>query len=115
MDERAARASKTPDAAIAHGVTLLCCQFSSDLHTKDVMDSLQILLDRSSGDPQFAGMREAAVRLIEARREDQALGGSRFFAARVDLRRTVEAFAWQRFCELYETAISVQPRSKRNG
>jgi hypothetical protein len=113
MDSGAARQSKTPDAAIAHGVTMLCCQFMSDTHTKDVLDGLQMLLDRASSDPAFAGMRDAAVKLIAARREDQAIGGSRFFAVRVEERQTVEEFAWRRFCELYETAIAVVPRAKR--
>lgn len=113
MDNGAPKQSKTPDAAIAYGVTLICCQFMSDTHTRDVLDGLQMLLDRASTDQAFAGMRSAAVRLIAARREDQALGGSRFFAARVEERQAVEEFAWRRFCELYDTAIAVAPRVKR--
>lgn len=113
MTGGAERQSKTPDAAIAYAVTVICCQFASDDHTKDIMDSLQLMLDRSSGDPAFAGVRFAAERLIEARRADLADGGKRFFAVRVEERSAVEAFAWQRFCELFETALSVQPRHKK--
>jgi hypothetical protein len=113
MDKGPERQSKTPDAAIAYAVTVICCQFTSDDHTKDIMDSLQLMLDRSSNDPSFSGVREAALRLIEARRADLADGGRRFFGVRIDERAAVEAFAWRRFCELFETALAVQPRAKR--
>lgn len=111
--DKVSRQSKTPDAAIAYAVTMLCTQFASDEHTKDAMDNLQLMLDRSSQDPAFAGMRSAARRLIAARREDLADGGRRFFAVRIEERATVEAFAWQRFCELFEEALAVKPHHAR--
>jgi hypothetical protein len=111
--DRPARQSKTPDAAIAYAVTMLCTQFSSNDHTKDVMDNLQLLLDRASRDPAFEDMRSAARRLIAARREDLADGGRRFFAVRIEERAAVEAFAWRRFCELFDEARSVAPNHSR--
>lgn len=114
MADARSRQALTPDAAIAYAVTVICCQFMKDDHTRDIMDNLPLLLDRASDDPAFVEIRLAAQRLIDARRADLAAGaGAQFHAARIEERKAVEAFAWRRFCELFETALAQAPRKGR--
>ena len=110
MGNDRSRQALSPDVAIAYGLTVICCQFQSDEHTRDIMETLPMLLDRASDRPAFAGIRAAAQRLIDARRRDLSTGGQEFFAARIDERRAVELFAWQRFCELYDEARAATPK-----
>lgn len=107
------RQSKTPDAALAYGVTVLCCQFKGDAHTSDILGVLPLLLERSSGDPAFAGIRDAALSLLAAHRQEQEGVTGAFLGARIDGRKAVEDFAWRRFCDLYDVARSVTPRHAR--
>lgn len=113
MDNSRSRQALTPDAAISYGVTVICCQFMSDRHTRDIMDNLPLLLDRASDNPAFLEIRLAAQRLIDARRADLATGGKDFHRVRIDERKAVEAFAWKRFCALFETALAQAPRKGR--